>query len=176
MPMKTCANCSQPMAVETICGASLQHCPRCGGAWLYENAFEQLLRSSQQSHRASQSYPPDYRLGDKDRQMPGAVKKLLLIATTGALALVFLIGLAGYFLIWPLVSPGLKSGTLAKTGSEAVAKEMKSLGVPTDIGAWATQTAKKKVDETLRNAVGLPPKAATGDAKETAAKANETEQ
>jgi Zn-finger nucleic acid-binding protein len=175
MQMKTCANCSRPLGVVTISSVSFERCPQCGGAWLNENAFEELLQSGARSAGQPGGYRSAPWTQGEGVGIPRRVKSLLMLAAAGAVALVTVVGVAGYFLVWPLVSQGLKSGTFAKVGSEVVGKEMKALGVPADIGAWAQATAKKKVDDTVRNAVGLPPKQAQGEAKQAPAEATEAE-
>jgi hypothetical protein len=55
-----------------------------------------------------------------------------------------------------LLSRALPGGDLAKMGKEAVTKQIEAAGVPKDISTWAKESAKKEIERTAREKLGLP--------------------
>jgi Zn-finger nucleic acid-binding protein len=174
MEMKTCANCSQPMRAVVNDHASFEQCPKCGGAWIQAGQFEALLASKERHIRSSAHHEGHSSFGDV---LPARQFRTLLKAGAAAAAgLVLIVGVAGYFVVWPLVKSTVTNGTLTKIGAEVVGKQGKSLAVPADIGSWAQQTAKKTAEDAMRKAVGLPVKeAAAGETKAESPEGAETE-
>lgn len=90
-------------------------------------------------------------------------RPLLKAAAAVAVGLALILCLAGYFVVWPLLKGTVTDGTLTKISEEVMGKQGKSLAVPTDISAWAQQTAKKTAEDAMRKAVGLPIKEAANE-------------
>ena len=170
MPMNLCANCSRPMGTETVVGQSFERCPVCGGAWMDTGTFERLLQARPARSHSRQSYPAG--LGELTE--PRRLRSLVKIAAAGILVLAVAAGLAGYYVVWPLVSKNFSSERLAAIGKNAVKEQAKSLGVPTDLGTWAREAAKKKITETAREA-GLPVNETQGDLKQSESQAEKPE-
>lgn len=170
MPINVCANCSRPMGTEAAAGQPFERCPQCGGAWMDQSTFERLLQARQGSSHSRQSYPAG--LGEFIE--PHRLRSVLKIAAAGLLVLVVAVGLAGYYVVWPLVSKNFSSERLTTIGKNAVKEQAKSLGVPTDLGNWARETAKKKITETAQEA-GLPLNGTQGDPKQSESQAEKPE-
>lgn len=96
-------------------------------------------------------------------------------AALASVGLALIVGLAGYFVVWPLVKSTVTNETLTKLSAEVVGKQGKSLAIPADIGAWAQQTAKKTAEDAMRKAVGLPVKEAAAETKAETPEVTETE-
>ncbi|GAA0557827.1 hypothetical protein GCM10008942_02880 [Rhizomicrobium electricum] len=115
-----------------------------------EVAFNALLRQ----RSSSQHGRSDRRLGADGRRARPRLG-LFKLAAAGAAVFAVAVGLAGYYLVWPLLSHGL-SGNIAQKGREAVTKQIEAAGVPKDITTWAKETAKKEIERTAREKLGLP--------------------
>ncbi len=173
MEMKICANCSQPMRAVVNGAAAYEQCPKCGGAWMEADRFEALLASRQRYARTAG--PHDGHSSYDDILPARGFRSLVKLGIAAAAGLILIVGVAGYFVVWPLVKSTVTNGTLTKLGAEVVGKQGKALAVPTDIGAWAQQTAKKTAEDAMRKAVGLPVKEAAGETKPGTPEAAETE-
>lgn len=119
-----------------------------------ETAFNALL--------ARRHSPHDHRSGGRREHdgfsPPPRLGRLLKLAAAGVLVLAIGVGLAGYYLVWPLVSRGISGGNLAKAGKDAITKQIEAAGVPKDISTWARESAKKEIERTAREKLGLPAK------------------
>lgn len=134
--------------------------------------FEYLLQArphgnQRQSHHA-------FTVGLSEVIEPHQLKNLLMVAAAGILVLVVAVGLAGYYVVRPFVSKNFNSERLTSIGKSAVKEQAKSLGVPTDLGSWARETAKKKITETAKEA-GLPLNETRGDSKQNESQAENSE-
>ncbi len=172
MQMRTCANCSRPMRDAAAGEISFEQCPQCGGAWFEEGQFEALLGSREQSDRTSRDGSHQDHDSIEGLLPARQLRTLLKVGAAAAVALALIVGLAGYYVVWPLLTRTAASGTLTRIGSEVVGKP---LAAPADVGTWAQQTAKKTAEDALRKAVGLPAKEAAAETTAEAPEAAETE-
>jgi hypothetical protein len=139
------------MGAAAAFGVAFERCPECGGAWMDEAAFNALL---QRRHSAPEGRS-GRRRGPDEYPLRPRLGGLIKIAAAGALVFAVAVGLAGYYLVWPMLSRGLP-GNLVKAGKETVTKQIEAAGVPKDITTWAKESAKKEIERTAREKLGLP--------------------
>jgi len=181
MALFICANCAVAMEQRKVGPVVFEQCPKCQGAWLEQDQYEALLRATGpgQSRRAPNDGGATHPLLAAlplEWRRPGLLVKAFAAA---AALIVLVVGLAGYFVVWPLLShsPGFATGVIAKAfpnAQKAFSERAKSLTLPTATEAFnkVDQAAKQAIDRAANSAKGM----LNGTEQKAASKPNGTAQ
>ena len=153
MPILICPHCSVGMVQKADPSAEFEQCPSCKGAWFDQGKFERFLQSLDRRQAPLDPLPfvrPRALLFGMGRLLNSAIAALIVI-TVG-------IGLAGYFVVLPVLSRAVDVGSQMIGRAVPSAEEMLRSEIkvripqaPADLAGMAQQIKKEAVDRALQS-------------------------
>lgn len=153
MPILLCPHCSVGMVQKAGPSAEFEQCPSCKGAWFDQGKFEPFLQSF--DRRQAPPIPVPFA---RSRALPFGMGRLLNSAIAALIVVTVGIGLAGYFVVLPVLSRVVDVGSQMIGRAVPSAEEMLRSEIkvripqaPADLAGMAQQIKKEAVDRALQS-------------------------
>lgn len=153
MPILLCPHCSVGMVQKAGPSAAFEQCPSCKGAWFDQGKFEPFLQSLDR-----RQVPLDPVPFARPRAFPFGTGSFFRSAIAAFIVVTIGIGLAGYFVVWPVLSRAVDVGSQMIGRAAPSAEEMLRSGInvripqaPADLADMAQQIKKETIDRAVQS-------------------------